>query len=188
MTTTEHALVEELFRVKGKAEIIDGKIVHFPMTGHDPAYAAGEIFVSLRLHARRTRIGRVGTDGLGFLVDLPHRMSFAPDASYFTGPSPGMKFVDGAPDFAAEVRSENDYGPTAERDMAAKRADYFAAGTLAIWDVDLQNEGLVVRLFRTGDAQRPAAVFLRGELAHAEPAVPGWSMPVDDLFADSSSG
>ena len=35
-----------------------------------------------------------------------------------------------------EVRSESDYGPTAERDIADKRADYFAAGTLAVWDVD----------------------------------------------------
>lgn len=188
MTTTEHALVEELYRVEGKAEIIDGKIVHFPMTGQDPGYAADEIFVSLRLHVRRTRVGRATGDGLGFLVDLPHRMSFAPDAAYYVLPDAGMNFVNGAPDFAAEVRSENDYGPAAERAMAAKRADYFAAGTRAVWDVDLQNEELVVRLFLPGDAQRPAASFRRGDSAHAEPAVPGWSMPVDDLFADAPPG
>ena len=41
-----------------------------------------------------------------------------------------MKFVQGAPVFAAEVRSEGDYGEAAERAMAAKRADYFAAGGL----------------------------------------------------------
>ena len=41
-----------------------------------------------------------------------------------------MKFYDGAPIFAAEVRSESDYGPDAEAAMARKRADYFAAGTL----------------------------------------------------------
>ena len=40
-----------------------------------------------------------------------------------------MKFFQGAPVFAVEVRSEGDYGPRAEREMAAKRADYFAAGT-----------------------------------------------------------
>ena len=67
-------------------------------------------------------------DGGDFLVRLPHRQSFRPDASYYAGPKAGMKFMQGAPVFAVEVRSENDYGPAAEREMAAKRADYFAAG------------------------------------------------------------
>ena len=100
-----------------------------------------------------------------------------------------MKFVDGAPDFAVEVRSEGDYGPAAERAMTAKRQDYFDAGTLAVWDVDLESED-VVRLFREGDSETPAAVFRRGELAHAEPAVPGWTMPVNDLFepAEDAAG
>ncbi len=93
-----------------------------------------------------------------------------------------MKFVEGAPQFAVEVRSENDYGPAAEREMAAKRADYFAAGTLVIWDVDLLSDG-VVRVYRDGNAEHPAALHRRGETADAEPAVPGWTMPVDDLFA-----
>lgn len=182
MTTTEHSLVEALYRVEGKAEIINGEIVPLEMPGYDPNHAALEIVVSLRLHAKRARSGRVGSDGLFFLVDLPHRMSFSPDASYFTGPSPGMKFVDGAPDFAAEVRSEGDYGPAAERAMAAKRADYFAAGTQVIWDVDLLAEEYAVRVFRGGDSNTPAAVYRRGQTAEAEPAVPGWTFPVVDLF------
>ena len=32
------------------------------------------------------------------------------------------------------------------------------------------------------NGQPAAVVFRRGEQAHAEPAVPGWTMPVDDLF------
>ena len=41
-----------------------------------------------------------------------------------------MRFIEGPPTLAVEVRSENDYGDAAEREMAAKRADYFAAGKL----------------------------------------------------------
>ena len=92
-----------------------------------------------------------------------------------------MKFMQGAPVFAVEVRSENDYGPAAEREMAAKRADYFVAGTLVVWDVDLLSDD-VVRVHRNGEAERPAAVYGRGQNAEAEPAVPGWTMLVDDLF------
>ena len=82
--------------------------------------------------------------------------------------------------FAVEVRSEGDYGPRAERAMAAKRADYFAAGTLVVWDVDLLGDE-VVRVYRASDPER-ATVYRRGQSAEAEPAVPGWTMSVDDLF------
>jgi Uma2 family endonuclease len=91
-----------------------------------------------------------------------------------------MKFFEGAPVFAAEVRSEGDYGPAAEIEMAAKRADYFAAGTLVVWDVDLLGDD-VVRVYRSTAPGTPT-VYRRGDTAEAEPAVPGWRMPVDDLF------
>ena len=84
--------------------------------------------------------------------------------------------------FAVEVRSEGDYGPAAEREMASKRLDYFAAGTLVVWDVDLLSEE-VVRVFRAGDSELPAAVYRRGQRAEAEPAVPGWKLAVSELFA-----
>jgi Uma2 family endonuclease len=82
--------------------------------------------------------------------------------------------------FAVEIRSENDYGPAAEREMAAKRADYFAAGTLVVWDVDLLGDE-TVRVFRSSDPENPT-VYRRGVDAEAEPAVPAWTMPVDELF------
>jgi hypothetical protein len=40
-----------------------------------------------------------------------------------------MPFIAGAPHLSVEVRSENDYGPAADADMADKRADFFQAGT-----------------------------------------------------------
>ena len=182
MSTKLEATVEDLYHVPedGKAEIVDGELVLMSPTGDAPIYASGEIFASLREYARRTKQGRAVGDNKGFLVDLPHRKSFSPDAAYYTGKPTGMKFFVGAPIFAAEVRSENDYGPAAERAMARKRADYFAAGTLVVWDVDLLSDA-VVRVYRASDPDTPT-VYRRGEQAEAEPAVPGWSLPVDDLF------
>ena len=59
-----------------------------------------------------------------------------------------------------EVRSENDYGPAKERDPVAETVTaYTAADPL------------------TGK------VFRRGDTADAEPAVPGWRLLVDALFA-----
>ena len=175
-------MVEDLHRVPedGKAELVNGELAVMSPTGDWPGSAAGAIYASLRQHARRTGTGRAYGDSVGFIVDLPHRGSFSPDAAFHTGPRTGMRFLEGAPVFAAEVRSEGDYGPAAERAMADKRADYLATGTLVVWDVDLLGAD-VVRVYRASDPDRPA-VYRRGEVAEAEPAVAGWAMAVDELF------
>jgi Uma2 family endonuclease len=78
------------------------------------------------------------------------------------------------------VRSEGDYGPRAETEMAAKRAEYFTAGTQVVWDVDVLR-GECIRVFRSTDPENPS-LFRRGESADAEPALPGFRMPVDEIF------
>jgi Uma2 family endonuclease len=150
-------------------------------TGDLPGSAALEIVVTLRDYARRTTIGRAYGNNIGFIVNLPNRRSFSPDAAFFVGPRTRGKFLEGAPIFAVEVRSEGDYGRRAERKMTEKRADYFAAGTLAVWDVDVLVDE-IVRCYTVDDPENPK-VFHRGAIADAGSALPGWSMPVDDLFA-----
>lgn len=179
MTAKTEATIEDLHRVEGKAELVNGEIVHMSPTGGKPNIAGRAIVLSLYDYERRTKRGYAVTDNAGFTVDLPHRKSFCPDAAFYTG-EVTMKFFEGAPVFAAEVRSEGDYGPKAEEAMACKRADYFAAGTLVVWDVDLLSE-TPVRVFRAGDPESPT-LYRRGDAAEAEPALPGWAMPVDDLF------
>lgn len=180
MTTRTAATIDDLYRVPGKAELVDGEIVLMSPTGDFPGSAAGEIYVSLHAYARRTGRGRAYTDNVGFCVHLPHRQSFCPDAAYYVGRRTKMKFLEGAPVFAVEVRSEGDYGAAAEQAMAEKRADYFAAGTLVVWDVDLLSDD-VVRVYRSIDPVIPI-IYRRGDTADAEPAVPGWMMAVDELF------
>ena len=181
MVANLEATIEDLYAVKGKAEIVNGEIVHMSPIGAAPSYAASEIFVRLREYSKQTRRGLAIGDNAAFHVKLPNRKSFSPDVAYHIGEWTGMKFFEGSPIFAVEVRSEGDYGPGAERAMAQKRVDYFAAGTLIVWDVDLLSDD-VVRSYRSGEVEPRA--FGRGQSADAEPAVPGWSMRVDDLFID----
>jgi Uma2 family endonuclease len=182
MSTKTEATIEDLYKVDGKAEIVNGEVVPMSPTGQSPHHAARAIFLSLYEYERRTGRGYATTDNAGFAVNLPRRKSFSPDAAFYLGSVGGMRFFDGPPAFAVEVRSENDYGAKAERPVAEKRADYFAAGTRVVWDVDLLGED-VVRVYRADDPQR-VKVYRRGEVAEAEPAVPGWTMPVDDLFVE----
>jgi Uma2 family endonuclease len=177
------ATLADLLRETGKAELIGGRIVQFMPTGFLPNRIAGRIFRSLDEYADRTGRGIAGTDNLGYTVPaLPSgRQSFAPDASYYDGPLPEnpMRFIPRAPTLAVEVRSENDYGEDAEGALAAKRADYFAAGTLVVWDVDPLDECI-----RAYDASNPnqAVVYRRGQVAEVASSLPGWEVSVDWIF------
>jgi len=86
-------------------------------TGHRPNVVAGRIFRRLADYADVAG-GIAYTDNMGFAVPelQSGRESFSPDAAYYTGPVPAnpMRFIAGPPDFAAEVRSDGDFGPAAE--------------------------------------------------------------------------
>jgi Uma2 family endonuclease len=182
--TETRATLDDLYRVEGKAELIGGRIVHLMATGDLPSDIALNITVSLRDYAKRVGKGVAKGDGAGYAVPelASGRESFNPDASYYDGPRPAnrMRFIQGVPRFAAEVRSEHDYGPAAEAEMAAKRADYFAAGTLVVWDVDPLAE--CIHVYRATTPTQPTT-YHRGDVAEAEPAVPGWRFAVDEVFA-----
>jgi len=182
-TRVDPQLVKELMNTEGRAEIIGGRVVTFPPLGAKPGRAVLRIAVSLMAHAEATGVGEAATGTAAFLCDLPNRNSLSPDVSFYTGPDnpdDDMDFYPEAPIFAVEVRSKNDYGPNAERAIHARIADYFAAGTLVVWDVDLLGEEVIAK-YSAPNAITPQ-IFRRGEEADASPALSDWKMPVDALF------
>lgn len=183
-TATQRATLDDLYRFPGKAELINGRIVPLMATGRRPNRVASRIFRSLDDYSQAHGVGEAYTDNMGFAVPmLPSgRESFNPDASYYNGPFPAdaMHFIQGPPTFAVEVRSEYDYGGAAEAEIAAKRAEYFAAGTMVVWDVDPVAD--TIACYRATMATQPM-VFRRGDVADAEPAVPGWRIDVTEVFA-----
>jgi Uma2 family endonuclease len=178
------ATLDDLSRTPEKAELIGGRIVRFTATGPKPGRVAGRICRSLDDHATQSGKGEAHAGNLAYAIpELPSaRESFSPDGSYYEGPLPAnpMRFIDGGPTFAAEVRSENVYGAAAEAEMADKRADYFAAGTKVVWDVDPLAECLPV--YKASAPDQPTT-YHRRQVAEAEPAVPGWRVPVDWIFS-----
>jgi len=182
MVANLEATIEDLYAVKGKAEIVNGEIVHIPPAGAASSYAASEIAASLAEYCQRTRNGYSVGGNAAFGVNLTNRKSFSPDAALFVGAWPGMNFFDGEPSFAVEVREEDESGPSAEAAIRNKRLAYLAAGTQAVWDVNLLSDE-VVKLYSVYSPDVPQ-IFRRGDNAHAEPAVPNWPMPVDDLFVN----
>jgi Uma2 family endonuclease len=178
------ATPEDLRRVGGKAELIAGRIVHLMPTGFRPGQIGGRIYRSLDDHVERTGRGVALPDNVGFVVPelSSGRQSFSPGVSYFLGPLPSddMDFLAEPPTLAVEVRSKGEYGDAAEAETAAKRADYFEAGTALVWDVDPKAK--VVRAYRA-DAPHQSTTFGPGQVADAEPMIPGWRLALDPIFA-----
>ncbi len=178
------ATVDDLLRVRGKAELIGGRIVEFPPGGFATIRAAGRISRAMEEWAERRGGGFAFAGMMGFMVPelSSGRESFCPDAAFFDGPMPArpMRFLDAPPTFAVEVRSEGDHGPAADREIADKRADYFEAGTLVVWDVDPVAKE--IRSYRS-DAPDSPTISRPGDSADAEPAVPGWRVAVDRVFS-----
>ena len=174
------ATLEDLWNFDGPAELINGEIVPLTGTNVGSGFAAYRIRRSLDDYSRLRGTGHAISESVTFVLRTPRTQALIPDAAWFVGELDADGSVQGAPALAVEVRSSGDYGPAAERAMALKRSLYFAAGTLVVWDVDVLREGWI-RAYHADDPEH-AAVFVRGEMADAEPAVPGWRFPVDELF------
>jgi Uma2 family endonuclease len=170
--------------VTEKAELIDGRIVRLMPTERKPGRVAGRIYRNLDDYATQSGRGEAYPDNVGFAVPRlsSGRESFAPDASHHLGPFPAdpMRFLEGPPTLAVEVRSENDYTPSALTELAAKRADYFEAGTRIVWDVDPVAE--CIHVYRAETPDQPTT-FQHGQVVDAEPLLPGWCVAVDWIFA-----
>jgi Uma2 family endonuclease len=183
-TVQTPATVSDLAGVSDKAELIDGRIVFLMPTGRKPGRVGGRIYRSLDDYATASGRGEAFPDNVGFVVPRlsSGRQSFAPDAALHFGPFPAdpMRFIDGPPALAVEVRSEGDYGPAALEEMAAKRADYFEAGARIVWDVDPVAE--CVHVYR---AENPEVgqTYSMGQIADAEPVLSGWRVDLSWIFS-----
>src|SRR4051794_38333584 len=103
------ATLNDLYRVEGKAELVSGKIVQLRSAGILPNRVAMRIAFGLDDYAQRQGGVACGSSNLYTVPKLSSgRESFSPDASYYTGPLPSnpMRFIEGPPTFAAEVRNE----------------------------------------------------------------------------------
>ncbi|MFT3883092.1 MAG: Uma2 family endonuclease [Gemmatales bacterium] len=179
----KRATIDDLLRYDGKAELIDGKLVKYMAAGIRHSRIATMICVMLLQFEKATKLGYAFDDNLGYRVAelFSGRESFSPDVSFYVGQL-SLKdkgFVEGPPTFAVEIRSPEEYGSAAEKAIAAKRADYFEAGTLVVWDVD--PDAKTITSYRSDAATTPT-VFKVGDTATAEPALSGWKLNVAEVL------
>lgn len=175
----EDAVIEVLCGIEEQAEIVGGQLVLLPAHGPDAGLAIVEIL--MHLATQHNGNGHALGSDVNYLVDLPGRSSFCPDVSYFAGVFRD-ELIHGAPLFAVEVRGEGEQGVAADMAAAAKRRDYFAAGTRVVWDVDV-SAAEIIRAYHYNRPDAPLG-YRRGDRASAGPVLPGWELPVDEILAE----
>lgn len=159
-------------------ELVDGVLVEKVM-GYRQSLIAMFLGAVLREFVKPANLGLVsGADGM---VRLFPRLVRIPDVAFVSWSRvPGGRVPDEAvpaivPDLAIEVLSEGN----TKAEMARKLGEYFEAGVLLVWLVDLDQR--TVSVYTT--SEQP--VVLSGDaLLDGGNVLPGFSLPLASLFSE----
>jgi Uma2 family endonuclease len=160
-------------------ELVDGRIVE-KMPTEEYGMIAANSAAALGAFVRQHRLGRVGVEVRYHPLDDPLNVR-VPDLSFSSTRRPLVRegSVPHLPDLAVEIRSPDDT-ITAMREKAAY---YLANGVRLVW--------LVYPTHRFVEVYRPDAdvtiLFADGVLTGGD-VLPGFELPVAEVFADSLEG
>jgi Uma2 family endonuclease len=163
-------------------ELVRGRICVMSPAGHGHHTVIDNLYPRLSLYVRERRLGRAYGDNLGFRLDIPGEVTDtvrSPDVSFLraerlpAGGVPSAGFVAFAPDLAVEVLSPDQTAA----DMDERMADYFAAGTRLFWVVNPARRTVAVH-----SPAAPTRWLREGDALDGGEVVPGFSVPVADLF------
>jgi Uma2 family endonuclease len=159
-------------------ELVDGVLVEKTM-GTQESYLAVLIARLVGEFASRQQLGFVlGADGMARLAPGLVRI---PDVSFISWQRvpnrrvPLTPMLDVAPDLAIEVLSPSN----TVQEMDRKLRDYFAAGVRLVWYVDP-----VARTIQVFNAVDQVALLREDQTLTGDPVVPGFALPLRDLFAE----
>jgi Uma2 family endonuclease len=162
---------------KALCELIDGTLVEKPM-GYRESSLAMWIGARLQLFVEERELGIVaGADGFMRLAPRNVRIPDVSYVSYGRLPDPDaadVAIADFAPDLAVEVLSPSN----TRREMERKRRDYFAAGTLLVWEIDPKKE--IVEVYQAPDSVKR---LTKADNLTGNSVLPGFKARVADLFA-----
>lgn len=163
---------------EGPCELVAGKLLRRPPHGETHGLVAGEVLYHLYRFVREYGLGRVFSTGTGFVLARDPDTVRGPDVAFVSAerlatPRGRGFYFEGAPDLAVEVITPDD----AELDVAPKVRDYLGAGARAVWVVDTALQALIVH--RSG---RPPETSSRNDTVDGGAAVPGYRLPVRDIF------
>ena len=159
-------------------ELVRGELRTMPPGGLEHGEESSIFDGSLGAYVRAHRLGRVYTNEPGFILLTNPDTVRAPDVAFLsrervppTGSPRG--YYRGAPDLAVEVISPNDRYTGVDQ----KVAEWIEHGTRLVFVVNPRRQTVAVH--RPG---QPIRVLGINDTLDGEDVVPGWRLPVRDLF------
>lgn len=173
-TATEADLLMFVERDKRLCELIDGTLVEKPV-GIWEGMIAAYLITALNQFVLPRNLG--GVFGADSTMRMKSGRVWLPDVAFVTlarlpktrDPIPTL-----GPDLAVEVLSESN----TPREIAQKLREYFESGTRLAWVIDPVPRTIAV----CHGPGEPAAVIEESGSLDGEPVLPGFTMPVADLF------
>jgi Uma2 family endonuclease len=163
-------------------EIIDGKRVRTPPLAALSVWIASELHSHLSSFVRTHNLGRSIIEAI-FHLPAPIDRGRRPDVAFVSYQRwaknravPNYDPWDVVPNVATEVVSPNDRVDELEE----KLAEYFRAGVELVWVVHPRFSKIEVYQSPT-----QITVLLRGDALDGGTVIPGFSLPLADLFADA---
>ncbi len=180
-TTARLITAEELLDMADdgfRYELVRGELVKIMGTGLEHAYIADNCYWNSGAYIRRHNLGRVFSSQLGYRLASDPDTVRIPDLAFIrrerldaVGVIQG--YFPGAADLAIEVISPNDR----YRDVETKLSDYFAAGTLMV--IVLEPSTRTVKVYRSTTDD---IILTEADTLDGGDVVPGWRMPVSEIF------
>jgi Uma2 family endonuclease len=159
-------------------ELVKGELLTMSPAGAEHGGITSRINHSLVSHVEAHGLGEVLTGDPGFRLTTDPDTVRAPDAAFIRRervPETGLPrgYFPGAPDAAVEVISPTDLYTEVEE----KVAEWLEHGTRLLFVVNPRNR--TVKVYRPG---RPVRTLTEADALDGEDVVPGWSLPVRNLF------
>ncbi|HET6576507.1 MAG TPA: Uma2 family endonuclease [Fimbriiglobus sp.] len=158
-------------------ELFNGELLPMSPPGYGHGKATLQFVAQLWLQGQQKGLGQA-TDEVGVILRRNPDRVVGPDALFVMSKSLPVKlspegYLETIPELVVEVRSKNDTGPEVE----AKVREYLAAGVELVWVADPD-----ARTVTAHRPNQPAQVYAAADTLTADPVIPGFAVPVAELF------
>lgn len=183
MTATRLLSAQELLELPDdgqRYELIAGELLAMPPTGDEHGGIGAAVTESLRMHVRANHLGVVRTGETGYLLATNPDTVRAADVSFvrrerIEAEGRVVGYRRGAPDLVVEIISPSDR----YTDVEEKVAEWLDGGTRMV--VVINPRRRTVTIYRS---LLEARILTITDVLDGQDVVPGWQMPVAEMFED----
>jgi len=160
-------------------ELVRGELVPVSPPGGEHGELATRIAAALYGFVQARRLGTVYVE-TGYVLFRDPDTVRGPDVSFLSRDRAARVrdrrgFVPGAPDLAIEIRSPDN----TPAELSDKAQEYLDAGARLVWVVDPPSRSVQVH-----QAGHPPRVLSKGEVLDAGEVLPGFTLPLAELFSE----